>query len=74
MPLEIMNKTVIGIFETMKTFGYIKTDELGNTYYTDEAFKFGEKIFKVIHNTKDNFALDKDYMINVEAVPKGVGT
>lgn len=60
---------IVGIFETMKTFGYIKIDELGNTYYTDEAFKFGEKIFKVIHNTKDNFALDKDYMINVEAVP-----
>ena len=65
---------VVGIFETMKAFGYIKTDDLGNTYYTDEAFKFGEKIFKVIHNTKDNFALDKDYMINVEAVPKSVGT
>ena len=23
----------------------------------------------MLHNTKDNFALDKDYMINIEAVP-----
>ena len=53
----------------MKTFGYIKQDEFGNTFYTDEAYNFGQKIFKVIHNTKDNFALDKDYMINIEAVP-----
>ena len=60
---------VIGIYETMKTFGYTREDELGNVYYTDEAYRFGNKIFKVIHNTKDNFALDKDYMINVEAVP-----
>ena len=60
---------IMGIYETLKTFGYIEKDELGNVYYTDEAFKFGKKIFDVIHNTKDQFALDKDYMINVEAVP-----
>ena len=60
---------IIGIYETMKTFGYIKEDSFGNVFYTDEAFSFGQKIFKVIHNTKDNFALDKNYMINLEAVP-----
>lgn len=60
---------IIGIYETMKSFGYIELDELGNTFYKPEAYKFGEKIFKVLHNTKDNFALDKDYMINIEAVP-----
>ena len=60
---------VIGIYETMKTFGYIEQDEFGNVFYKPEAYKFGEKIFKVLHNTKDNFALDKDYMINIEAVP-----
>lgn len=60
---------ILGIYETMKTFGYIRLDEFGNTFYKPEAYKFGEKIFKVIHNTKDNFALDKDYMINLEAVP-----
>jgi ribonucleoside-triphosphate reductase len=53
----------------MKTFGYIKKDEFGNTYYTAEADSFGKKIFEVIHRTKDQFALDKDYKINCEQIP-----
>lgn len=60
---------VIGIYETMKIFGYVYQDELDNSFYKDEAYNFGRKIFKVIHNTKDNFILDKDYMVNVEAIP-----
>ena len=58
-----------GIYETMKSFGYVRVDELGNTYYTEEAEKFGKKIFDVIHNVSNNFRLDKDYMINCEQVP-----
>lgn len=58
-----------GIYETMKTFGYTKTDEMGNVFYTKEAENFGKKIFDVIHNTKDLFRLDKDYMINCEQIP-----
>lgn len=61
---------VIGVYEVMKSFGYTKEDEFGNTYYTDNAMNFGEKIFKVIHQTKDQFTLDKDYKINLEQVPK----
>lgn len=60
---------VIGIYETMKTFGYTNEDEFGNTYYTKDADYFGKKIFDVIHATKDQFALDKDYKINLEQVP-----
>lgn len=60
---------VIGVYETMKSFGYVTEDEFGNTYYTDDAMKFGEKIFKVIHQIKDQFALDKNYKINLEQVP-----
>ena len=60
---------VMGIYEAIKTFGYLTVDEFGNTFYTDEAFAFGKKIFDVIHNTKSQFGLDKDYMINVEAIP-----
>ena len=60
---------VIGVYETMKSFGYVTEDEFGNTYYTDEAMSFGERIFKVIHQTKDQFALDKNYKINLEQVP-----
>ena len=60
---------IIGIYETMKTFGYTREDEFGNVFYTEEADKFGKKIFEVIHRTKDQFALDKDYKINLEQIP-----
>lgn len=60
---------VIGIYEAIKKFGYTKTDELGNTYYTDEAFAFGKKIFDTIHAVNADFAKDKDYKINVEQIP-----
>lgn len=60
---------VMGIYEAIKTFGYTYQDELGNTFYTDDAFAFGKKIFDVIHNTKSQFGLDKNYMINIEAIP-----
>ena len=59
----------IGIYETMKTFGYTRKDEFGNTFYTESADRFGKKIFEVIHRTKDQFALDKDYKINCEQIP-----
>ncbi len=59
----------IGIYETMKTFGYTKKDELGNTFYTPEAEEFGRKIFDVIHTTKAEFAADKDYQVNCEQIP-----
>ena len=60
---------IIGIYETMKTFGYTRVDELGNTYYTKEADAFGKRIFEMIHAVKDNFAADTDYKINIEQIP-----
>lgn len=60
---------VLGIYEALKYMGYTRIDELGNTYYKDEAFKFGKKIFDTIYEIKDEFAKDKNYMINIEAVP-----
>ena len=61
----------IGVYETMKKFGYIKTDEFGNTFYTEEASAFGKKIFDTIHETSDEFkeAYDIPYMINCEQIP-----
>lgn len=59
----------IGIYETMKIFGYIRKDELGNTYYTQDAENFGKKIFEVIHSTKAEFAKTVDYQINCEQIP-----
>ena len=60
---------ILGLYETMKFFNYTYEDELGNTYYKDEAYDFGKKIFKVIHAVKDSFIADKDYHMNLEAVP-----
>lgn len=59
----------IGIYEVMKTFGYIEKDAFDNTYYTKDAERFGKKIFEVIHETKANFARNKDYQINCEQIP-----
>ena len=61
----------IGIYETMKKFGYTKVDKLGNTYYTDEASAFGKKIFEVMRATADAFIAETraDYKINTEQIP-----
>lgn len=61
----------IGIYETMKKFGYTKTDELDNVYYTDEAIAFGEKIFKAMREVADDFIKTNNcnYMINTEQIP-----
>lgn len=60
---------VIGIYETMKKFGYVKTDEFNNTYYTEQADLFGKKIFNVITRGKEQFILDKNYKVSIEQIP-----
>jgi len=61
----------IGVYETMKKFGYTREDQFGNTYYTDEAAAFGEKIFKTMRQVADSFIASEqvDYMINTEQIP-----
>ena len=61
----------LGIFETMKKFGYTKVDELGDTYYTDKASNFGKKIFETMRKTADDFIKEYhcDYQINTEQIP-----
>ena len=61
----------IGIYETMKKFGYTKNDEFGNTFYTEKASAFGEKIFKVMRETADKFLKENecDYQVNTEQIP-----
>ncbi len=61
----------IGIYETMKKFGYTKTDEFGNVYYTDEAARFGKQIFDTMRKVADKFLEDNncDYLINTEQIP-----
>jgi ribonucleoside-triphosphate reductase len=61
----------IGIYETMKKFGYTRKDELGNTYYTKEAYRFGQAIFAQMRSTMDAFIKEYncDYQINTEQIP-----
>lgn len=62
----------IGVYESMKKFGYTRTDPFGNTYYTEEASAFGQKIFQTMRQAADDFiAADQsiDYQINTEQIP-----
>jgi len=61
----------IGVYETMKKFGYISQDEFGNTFYDDAAAALGEKIFKTMRDVADGFILkvNADYRINTEQIP-----
>lgn len=59
----------IGIYETMKTFGYTRMDEFENTFYTEDAERFGKAIFDTIHKVKAEFAKHVDYQINCEQIP-----
>lgn len=60
---------IIGVYETMKTFGYTTEDELGNTYYSKQANQFGNRIFQVINSIKDEFQKNVDYKISIEQIP-----
>ena len=61
---------IMGIYETMATFGYTDVDEFGNVIYKQEAYDFGKKIFETIHSVKGEFEKDKDYKVNLEAIPR----
>ena len=58
---------ILGLYETIEKFGYIKTDEFGNKFYTEDGMSFAEKIFDVINEIKDSFT--DEYSFNVESVP-----
>lgn len=58
---------ILGLYEVIDLFGYIKTDELGNKSYTDEGIALAKEIFKVINDVKDNFTTEFSY--NVESIP-----
>lgn len=55
----------------MKRFGYTVKDGLGNTFYTEEASAFGEKIFNTMRKVADDFIEEWgcDYQINTEQIP-----
>ena len=61
----------IGVYETMKRFGYTETDAFGNVFYTKEASELGNKIFKTMRVVADEFIKEvgADYHINTEQIP-----
>lgn len=60
---------IIGIYEALQKYGLTYKDQLGYTYYTDEGIEFAKRILSTIHEVKNEFAADKDYMINIEQIP-----
>lgn len=62
---------ILGLFETIESFGYTKTDEFGNVFYTDRGIEFASKIFEVINDVKDNYT--DEFSFNIESVPKMCG-
>lgn len=64
---QYMTVGILGCFETIKAFGYTKTDKFGYISYTEEGINFANKIFDVINETKDSFT--DEYSFNVESVP-----
>lgn len=61
---------IIGIYEGLQHFGMVTHDEFGNAKYTPEGIEFVKQLFNVINQTKDTFAQNKDYQINIEQIPK----
>lgn len=60
---------IIGIYETLQKYGFTSKDNFGYTHYTTEGVEFAKAILKTIHEVKDEFRKDKDYMINIEQIP-----
>lgn len=58
---------ILGLYEVIEAFGYIKTDELGNVSYSDKGIEFASKIFDILNDVKDNFT--NDFSFNIESVP-----
>ena len=58
---------ILGLYETIKEFGFIDTDDFGNKSYTEEGINLAQAIFDTINDVKDNFT-DK-YTFNIESVP-----
>lgn len=61
---------IIGVYEALQHFGMVTYDEFGNAKYTPEGIEFVKQLFNIINQTKDIFARNKDYQINIEQIPK----
>lgn len=58
---------VTAMYETMRDFGYIETDEVGDEFYSDKGLAFATRIFDELNNLRKNSGLG--YSLNIECVP-----
>lgn len=58
---------ITSVYEAVKEFGYIGSDEFGNKFYTEEGIEFVSKVLDKINKIKDSYNLG--YSINLEAIP-----
>src|SRR5690606_11524950 len=58
---------VTAMYEAIRDMGYIREDEFGNKYYTEEGLNFASEILDRINEIKDSY--DFNYSINIEAIP-----
>lgn len=57
----------IGMYEVMDLFGFIRTDELGCKFYSEEAVEFATQILDTMNDVKDHF--ECDFTFNIEMIP-----
>lgn len=60
---------ITSVYEVLDKFGYVIKDKFGYCKYTEEGLEFAEEILRVIHEVKDEFKQNHEYMINIEAAP-----
>jgi len=60
---------ITAMYETIRDFGYIKTDEIGYKSYSKKGIEFASKILETINTLKDEYASKVEYSLNVECIP-----
>lgn len=58
---------ILGLYETIKEFGFINEDEFGYKTYTKEGIELARAIFDVLNEVKDSFT--DEFTFNIESVP-----
>ncbi len=58
---------ITAMYEAIREFGLIDTDEFGNKSYSDEGMAFATRIMNHINEQKESYGFD--YSINVECIP-----
>ena len=66
---QFMTQGVTAIYEAVREFGLLETDEFDNVNYSDKGLDFAGKILDTIQHNINIFTEDKDYAINIENVP-----